>query len=34
MRETHNAQVPWESSSLVGDFCLRPNPDGTCGTDG
>ena len=34
MRETHNAQVPWETSSLVGDFCLRTNPDGSCGTDG
>jgi uncharacterized caspase-like protein len=34
MRETGNAQVPWETSSLVGDFCLQPNPDGTCGADG
>ncbi len=34
MRETSNAQVPWESSSLVGDFCLQPNPDGSCGADG
>jgi len=30
MRETRDAQVPWESSSLVGDFCLRPNADGAC----
>ncbi|MEZ5657459.1 MAG: caspase family protein [Burkholderiaceae bacterium] len=30
MRETGNAQVPWESSSLVGEFCFRPNPDGRC----
>lgn len=34
MRETRNAQVPWESSSLVGDFCLQPNADGACGPDG
>jgi uncharacterized caspase-like protein len=34
MRETRNAQVPWETSSLVGDFCLQPNPDGSCGSDG
>ncbi|MEZ5650145.1 MAG: caspase family protein [Burkholderiaceae bacterium] len=30
MRETRNAQVPWESSSLVGEFCFRPNADGRC----
>lgn len=34
MRETQNAQVPWESSSLVGEFCLQPNAAGLCGTDG
>jgi len=34
MRETRNAQVPWETSSLVGDFCLQPNADGNCGPDG
>jgi len=34
MRETRNAQVPWETSSLVGDFCLQPNSDGGCGPDG
>jgi uncharacterized caspase-like protein len=34
MRETRNAQVPWESSSLVGDFCLKPSTDGVCGPDG
>lgn len=34
MRETRNAQVPWESSSLVGDFCLKPNAQGQCGADG
>lgn len=31
MRETRNAQVPWERSSLVGDFCFRPGPGGGCG---
>ncbi len=30
MRETRNAQVPWESSSLVGEFCFRPGADGRC----
>ena len=34
MRETRNAQVPWESSSLVGEFCLQPNADGICLPDG
>ncbi|HZH07362.1 MAG TPA: caspase family protein [Lautropia sp.] len=34
MRETRNAQVPWETSSLVGDFCLRPNANGVCQPDG
>jgi uncharacterized caspase-like protein len=34
MRETRNAQVPWESSSLVGDFCLQPNAEGVCQPDG
>jgi uncharacterized caspase-like protein len=34
MRETRNAQVPWETSSLVGEFCLRPTPSGACGIDG
>jgi uncharacterized caspase-like protein len=34
MRETRNAQVPWESSSLVGEFCLRTTPAGACGIDG
>lgn len=32
MRETKNAQIPWESSSLVGDFCLRPAAQGECGS--
>lgn len=30
MRETQNAQVPWESSSLVGEFCFQPDSDGRC----
>ncbi|HEX4585164.1 MAG TPA: caspase family protein [Burkholderiaceae bacterium] len=29
--ETARAQVPWESSSLTGDFCFRPGRDGACG---
>jgi uncharacterized caspase-like protein len=29
-RETGRAQVPWESSSLTGDFCFQPSADGTC----
>jgi uncharacterized caspase-like protein len=30
-RDTGNRQVPWETSSLVGDFCLRWTADGQCG---
>lgn len=29
-RETGRAQVPWESSSLTGDFCFKPGADGQC----
>jgi uncharacterized caspase-like protein len=29
-RETGRAQVPWESSSLTGDFCFRQGADGAC----
>jgi uncharacterized caspase-like protein len=29
-KETHGEQVPWESSSMVGDFCFRTGPSGTC----
>jgi carboxyl-terminal processing protease len=29
-RETGRVQVPWESSSLTGDFCFRAGPDGSC----
>jgi carboxyl-terminal processing protease len=29
-RETGRVQVPWESSSLTGDFCFRQNPHGGC----
>lgn len=28
--ETQLSQVPWESSSLMGEFCFRPNPRGAC----
>lgn len=28
--ETHNKQVPWESSDLNGEFCFRPDPNGQC----
>lgn len=29
-QETRRLQVPWESSSLMGDFCFRTPPDGRC----
>jgi uncharacterized caspase-like protein len=29
-RETGRVQVPWESSSLTGDFCFMPDAKGTC----
>lgn len=29
-RETGRIQVPWESSSLTGDFCFKSAPDGSC----
>jgi len=29
-RQTHEAQIPWENSSLVGDFCFVSTPDGKC----
>lgn len=29
-RETSRLQVPWESSSLTGDFCFKPSPNGGC----
>jgi carboxyl-terminal processing protease len=28
--ETDGAQVPWESSSLTGDFCFRTTSGGVC----
>jgi len=31
-RETGRVQVPWESSSLTGDFCFRPGSSGGCST--
>ncbi len=30
-RETGRTQVPWESSSLTGDFCFRAGTNGGCG---
>jgi carboxyl-terminal processing protease len=30
-KETGRVQVPWESSSLTGDFCFRLGPRGPCG---
>jgi carboxyl-terminal processing protease len=30
MEETRRAQVPWETSSLIGEYCLRLDPDGRC----
>jgi carboxyl-terminal processing protease len=30
-RETGRTQVPWESSSLTGDFCFRTGANGGCG---
>jgi uncharacterized caspase-like protein len=29
-RETGRVQVPWESSSLTGDFCFKPGSSGAC----
>jgi len=29
-RDTGRVQVPWESSSLTGDFCFRQGPQGGC----
>jgi uncharacterized caspase-like protein len=29
-RETGRVQVPWESSSLTGDFCFKPGATGSC----
>jgi uncharacterized caspase-like protein len=29
-QETNRQQVPWESSSLMGDFCFRTPPGGKC----
>lgn len=29
--ETRQKQVPWESSSLMGEFCFQTRADGTCG---
>ncbi|KAB2875738.1 MAG: caspase family protein [Burkholderiaceae bacterium] len=32
-KETGRVQVPWESSSLTGDFCFRTLRGGTCGAE-
>lgn len=29
-RDTQHKQIPWETSSLMGDFCFRPARDGSC----
>jgi uncharacterized caspase-like protein len=29
-RDTDNRQVPWETSSLMGDFCFSPDSSGRC----
>lgn len=29
-RDTGQVQIPWESSSLMGDFCFKPGAGGTC----
>ena len=34
IQETKRLQVPWESSSLMGDFCFRSANDGSCRYDG
>lgn len=31
-QQSQRMQVPWESSSLMGDFCFLPGPNGTCTT--
>jgi carboxyl-terminal processing protease len=30
MADTDQAQMPWENSSLIGEFCLRPGDRGSC----
>lgn len=34
IQETRRQQVPWESSSLLGDFCFKTGDDGSCSYDG
>lgn len=31
-QQSQRLQVPWESSSLMGDFCFLPGPGGLCAT--
>ena len=33
-RATQGKQIPWESSSLTGEFCLSVGPGGLCGSAG
>lgn len=32
LQDTDRRQTPWESSSLINDFCFRPNDQGRCGS--
>ncbi len=32
-QETNFSQIPWESSSLMGEFCFKPIARGVCGGD-
>jgi uncharacterized caspase-like protein len=32
-KETQQAQIPWEASSLMGDFCFRPGQRNQCGSN-
>ena len=34
IQETRRQQVPWESSSLMGDFCFKTSDGGACRYDG
>ena len=33
VQQTREAQIPWENSSLVGDFCFAPGQAGLCSAD-
>jgi hypothetical protein len=30
LKETAEKQIPWETSSLTGDFCFRSGDSGEC----